>query len=188
MADNVTLNSMSGGNTVAADEVTDGTLGTVKVQYVKLMDGTLDGTTKGGIDATYGLKVDVARSANVVLGTGANVVGAVTQSGTWNVGISAGSAVIGKLMSNSGTTIGTGSSSPSTTATQIVASASTRRSVTITNTGSITVNIGGSSVTTSTGIPLSAGSSVTISDAANSAIYGIVSSGTGTLAYMTESD
>lgn len=44
MSDNVVLPAASG--TVAADEVTDTTLGTVKVQYVKLMDGTLDGTSK----------------------------------------------------------------------------------------------------------------------------------------------
>ncbi len=45
MADNVIITPGTG-NTVAADEVVDGTLGTVKVQYVKLMDGTLDSTTK----------------------------------------------------------------------------------------------------------------------------------------------
>ena len=47
---------MTGGATVAADEVADGTLGTVKVQYVKLMDGTLDGTSKASISSA-GLKV-----------------------------------------------------------------------------------------------------------------------------------
>lgn len=45
MADNVVVSAGSG-TTVAADEVVDGTLGTVKVQFVKLMDGTLDGTAK----------------------------------------------------------------------------------------------------------------------------------------------
>lgn len=44
MADNVTLGAASG--TVAADEVVDGTLGTVKAQFIKVMDGTLDGTAK----------------------------------------------------------------------------------------------------------------------------------------------
>lgn len=51
MADNVTLNSMSGGAVVATDEVTDGTLGTVQVQYVKIMDGALNGTTKAGVSS-----------------------------------------------------------------------------------------------------------------------------------------
>lgn len=45
MADNVAVTAGTG-TTIAADEVVDGTLGTVKVQYVKLMDGTLDATTK----------------------------------------------------------------------------------------------------------------------------------------------
>jgi hypothetical protein len=61
MADNVAVTAGSG-TTIAADEVTDGTLGSVKVQYVKLMDGTLDGTTKGVIGAA-GLKVDLSGTA-----------------------------------------------------------------------------------------------------------------------------
>jgi hypothetical protein len=61
MADNVLVTPGSGA-TIAADEVTDGTLGSVKVQYVKLMDGTLDGTTKGVISSA-GLKVDLSGTA-----------------------------------------------------------------------------------------------------------------------------
>jgi hypothetical protein len=57
MADNVVVTAGTG-TTVAADEVVDGTLGTVKVQYVKLMDGTLDGTAKAAIGAN-GLASDV---------------------------------------------------------------------------------------------------------------------------------
>lgn len=45
MVDNVQV-SAGTGTAIAADEVVDGTLGTVKVQMVKIMDGTLDGTTK----------------------------------------------------------------------------------------------------------------------------------------------
>lgn len=45
MADNVAITA-GAGTTVGADEVVDGTLGTVKVQFVKIMDGTLDSTTK----------------------------------------------------------------------------------------------------------------------------------------------
>lgn len=47
MADNVVLPGT--GQTVAADELTDGVLGSVKVQYVKLMDGGLGGTTKAAV-------------------------------------------------------------------------------------------------------------------------------------------
>jgi hypothetical protein len=50
MADNVAITA-GAGTTIAADEVVDGTLGTVKAQFVKIMDGTLDGTTKLKIQA-----------------------------------------------------------------------------------------------------------------------------------------
>lgn len=56
MADNVTL--PGSGALVATDEVTDGTLGTVQVQYLKLMDGTLDGTNKATVTSGGALKVD----------------------------------------------------------------------------------------------------------------------------------
>lgn len=62
MADNVVLNAGAGGATCAADEVADGTLGTVKVQFIKIMDGTLDGTTKAAV-GTDGLKVDPGGAA-----------------------------------------------------------------------------------------------------------------------------
>ena len=50
MADTVTLPGT--GAVVATDEVTDGTLGTVQVQYVKIMDGTLNGTSKATVGTT----------------------------------------------------------------------------------------------------------------------------------------
>lgn len=67
MADNVIITPGSG-NTVAADEVVDGTLGTVKVQYVKIMDGTLDGTSKASVGAN-GLKTDGSAVTQPVSGT-----------------------------------------------------------------------------------------------------------------------
>lgn len=70
MADNVAITAGSG-TTVAADEVADGTLGTVKVQYVKLMDGTLDGTTKAAVGAN-GIAADIKA---VVPGTAATSLG-----------------------------------------------------------------------------------------------------------------
>ena len=51
MADNVVITAGTG-TTVAADEVVDGTLGTVKAQYIKIMDGTLDGTAKAKVMTT----------------------------------------------------------------------------------------------------------------------------------------
>jgi hypothetical protein len=50
LADNVVVTAGTG-TIIAADELTDGTLGPCKVQYVKLMDGTLDGTTKAAVGA-----------------------------------------------------------------------------------------------------------------------------------------
>lgn len=50
MADN-SQRTPGTGEAIAADEVTDGTLGSCKVQFVKIMDGTLDGTTKAAVGA-----------------------------------------------------------------------------------------------------------------------------------------
>ena len=61
MADNAQRTPGSG-EAIAADEVTDGVLGTAKVQFVKLMDGTLDGTAKALVD-TNGLKVAVSNAS-----------------------------------------------------------------------------------------------------------------------------
>lgn len=60
MADNVDLTSPAG--SALADEVTDGTLGTAKAQYIKIMDGTIDGTTKAAVDAN-GLAVKAVGAA-----------------------------------------------------------------------------------------------------------------------------
>lgn len=101
MADDVTLNSMSGGAVVATDDS-----GTGHVQLVKLAYSA-DGS-RTHVDAdTDGLKVKVSNATvTVALGSalpaGSNVIGGVTQSGTWNIGsittlpaLPAGSNVIG---------------------------------------------------------------------------------------------
>ena len=67
MSDNVIVTSGSG-TTIAADELVDATLGTVKVQYVKLMDGTLDSSTKAAVGAA-GLKVDGSGATQPVSGS-----------------------------------------------------------------------------------------------------------------------
>lgn len=77
MADNVAITAGSG-TTIGADEVADGTLGTVKVQFVKLMDGTLDGTAKAAVGAN-GLAADVKAS---VLPTGASTAAKQPALGT----------------------------------------------------------------------------------------------------------
>ena len=218
MADDITLGSMSGGSVVATDEVT----GTGEhVQVVKLAYSA-DGSRTPITADTNGLKVNVGNTVTVSLGsalpTGANVIGAVTQSGTWNVGLSTGSNVIGAVTQSgtwnigsittlpsipagtnaigvvgnrSGTTLGQGFALPSTTATLIAAAVSSspfRRSITICNVWSVDVRIGGSGVTSGSGILLVPGAAVTLTEAANAAVYGITASGTGIVNYLTESD
>lgn len=63
MADNTTLNTMSGGDVIATDDV-----GGVKYQWVKLVDGTADGTDKIPGTAANGLDVDVTRLPSLVAG------------------------------------------------------------------------------------------------------------------------
>lgn len=78
MSDNVAITAGSG-TTVAADEVVDGTLGTVKVQYIKIMDATLDGTTKAAVGAG-GLKVDPTSAVAMNTGTRSATTQRVTVS------------------------------------------------------------------------------------------------------------
>lgn len=59
MADNVAITAGSG-TTMGADEVVDGTLGTVKVGFGKIMDGTLDGTAKLKVTANNAAQVEGA--------------------------------------------------------------------------------------------------------------------------------
>lgn len=105
MADDVTLNSMTGGSVVATDQVT----GTGEhVQVIKLAYSS-DGSRTPITADTNGLKVNVSNATvTVALGSalpaGSNVIGGVTQSGTWNIGsittlpaLPAGSNVIGSV-------------------------------------------------------------------------------------------
>jgi hypothetical protein len=65
VADNVTIPAAGTGDTTPRVS-TDQLAGGEHVQYVKLMDGTLDGTGKVAGDATNGLDVDVTRVSGVV--------------------------------------------------------------------------------------------------------------------------
>jgi len=84
ISDNVSVTAGSG-TTVAADEVVDGTLGTVKVQMVKIMDATLDSTNKLVVDSSGQMSVkpngnvahDGADSGNP-LKVGAKAVAAIS--------------------------------------------------------------------------------------------------------------
>jgi hypothetical protein len=73
LADNVTLPGT--GAVIATDEVTDGTLGTVEVQYVKVMDGVLGGTAKQGVDSDGAAGVVLTGKTSATL---TNVSGSAT--------------------------------------------------------------------------------------------------------------
>jgi hypothetical protein len=213
VADDVTLNSMTGGPVVATDDS-----GTGHVQLVKLAYSA-DGS-RTHVDAdTDGLKVKLSNATVTValsggsLPTGSNVIGAVTQSGTWNIGsittlpsLPAGSNVIGgvtqsgswTVTANAGTgtmaviergaTIASTSASVTTTSGQIVASSATRRTIVLTNLGSDYVWIGASGVTDNQGIRLAPGQALTIDRSPTAAVHAKAASGTQTVAIFTESD
>lgn len=151
-ADNVAITAGSG-TTIAADEVADGTLGTVKVQYVKIMDGTLDGTTKAAV-GSGGLKVDLS-------GTGANSTAVKVDGSAVTQPVSAASLPLPTGASS----IGDGRKVCSTAGTASQFSSQACKYVLITGLENNTdiVVIGGASVvaaasgggTTRTGIPIS---------------------------------
>jgi hypothetical protein len=204
---------MTGGPVVATDDS-----GTGHVQLVKLAYSA-DGS-RTHVDAdTDGLKVKLSNATVTValsggsLPTGSNVIGAVTQSGTWNIGsittlpsLSAGSNVIGGVTQSGGWTVtanaGTGtlaviergatiastSASVTTTSGQIVASSATRRTIVLTNLGSDYVWIGASGVTDNQGIRLAPGQALTIDRSPTAAVHAKAASGTQTVAIFTESD
>ena len=201
MADDVTLNSMSGGVVVATDDS-----GTGHVQVVKLAYSA-DGSRVPITADANGLKVDVGNTVTVSLGAalpaGSAVIGAVTQSGTWNVGsittlpaLPTGSNVIGAVTQSAGpwttvergTVIAHGSASVTTTAAQVLALAATRRSATIQNLGTDYIYIGATGITANNGLRLAAGQTVVIDKSPTAAIFAIAASGTQAVSYFTESD
>ena len=105
MADDC-LRTPGSGESIAADELGTG----VKVQYVKLMDGTVDGTDKAHVDATNGLKVDVS-NASIAGTAGSANSGVLSVQGIASMTpvqaqLVAGTASIGKLAANDGVDIG----------------------------------------------------------------------------------
>ena len=95
MADNLAVTPGTGA-TIGMDEVTDGTLGTVKVGYGKIMDGALGGTNKAGVTSNNALQVDISQTnanstAIKVDGSGVTqpVSGTVTANAGTNLNTSA---------------------------------------------------------------------------------------------------
>lgn len=87
-----------------------------------------------------------------------------------------------------GATITSTSASVTTTSGQIVASATDRRTVVLTNLGTDYVWIGASGVTDNQGIRLAPGQALTIDRAPNAAIHAKAATGTQTVAIFVESD
>ena len=212
MADDVTLNTMSGGAVVATDDS-----GTGHVQVVKLAYSA-DGS-RTHVDAdTDGLKVNVSNATvTVALGSalpaGGNVIGGVTQSGTWDIGsittlpaLPTGSNVIGGVTQSGswtvtanagtgtmavierGTTIFSGNASVTTTSDVVLAANAARRTLVLTNLGSDYVWVGPYSIMVNEGIRLAPGQTLTIDRAPTPAIYAVAASGTQTVAWFTEAD
>ena len=201
MADDVTLNSMSGGIVVATDDS-----GTGHVQLIKLAYSA-DGSRVPITADTNGLKVDVGNTVTVTLGSalpaGSAVIGAVTQSGTWNVGsittlpaLPTGTNVIGGVTQSAGpwttvergTVIAHGSASVTTTAAQVLALATGRRSATIQNLGTDYIYLGATGITANNGLRLAPGQTAVIDKSPVAAIFAIAASGTQAVSYFTESD
>lgn len=87
MPNNTTLNSGTGGDVIATDDVAG-----VKYQRVKLVDGTEDGTAAIPGDATNGLLVNLGAnndvtvtSGTITLGAGAATIGALTANQSVNI-------------------------------------------------------------------------------------------------------
>lgn len=94
-----------------------------------------------------------------------------------------GSAVIPVSPSNVGVTLHSYDQvSVGATATQILAANTSRAAILVTNNGSQIIYLGDASVTTSTGFPLAAGSTVGLPQ--TSALYGIVASSTATAGFL----
>lgn len=198
MADNVQITAGSG-TTIATDEVTDGTLGTAQVQYVKIMDGTLNGTTKATVNA-MGLKVDAsgaavpvtdnAGSITVDAPVGTPVFARLSDGAAALVGQKAMAASLPVTVASDQTSLqvtpasltGTTKSTVVTVGTTAAALPATplanRRTILVQSDSANTANIflGGSGVTSGTGttagIVLKAGESMTL-DASTALVYAI---------------
>lgn len=83
-------------------------------------------------------------------------------------------------------TITTGQSAPTTAATSIAAARPTRKRIVLVNQGTVDVYVGNSSITTTNGLLLPVGASVTLYTTAQ--IYGRTNSGTAAVHYIEEYD
>jgi hypothetical protein len=97
----------------------------------------------------------------------------------------AGGQFQGTMSTAASSALSTAQVTVSNTATQIVAASDSRRSLTLRNQGNVDCYIGGSTVTTGTGMLFKAGETVTF-DRTTAAFYAITSSSTTIVAYLVE--
>jgi len=176
---------MSGGSVIATDDS-----GTGHVQLVKLAYSS-DGSRTHVVADTDGLKVNVSNATvTVALGSsipaGSNVIGGVTQSGSWTVTANAGTGTFATI--ERGATIAHGQVTVTTVAASFIASSSTRRSVAIQNLGTDYVYLGATGITANNGIRLAAGQTFVLDKSPNAQIFAIAASGSQVCSYLTESD
>jgi hypothetical protein len=158
VADDITLNTMSGGSVVATDDS-----GTGHVQLVKLAY------------SADGSRVHIPADASGLL---------VNATGT--VAVSAVSGTVAVI--ERGATIASGNASVTTSAAAVLSADATRRAAVLTNLGTDYVWIGDSGIAANEGIRLAPSQSLTIDRAPTPAIYAVANSGTQTVAYFTEAD
>jgi len=181
VADNTTINTMSGGDVISTDDI-----GGVKVQRVKVQHGAdgsaTDVSSASPMPVTANLVAGTANIGDVdvltlpALVAGAAVIGAVTQSaGPWTT-------------VERGATIAHGSGSVTTSAAQFIATSATRRSVTVQNLGTDYVWFGATGITVNNGIRLAPGQSLMLDKSPTVALFAIAATGTQTCSFLTESD
>ena len=96
--------------------------------------------------------------------------------------ISATAVHVQRVSDEGGTAIANGQAAPTSTAATLVAARDTRKTLTLTNHGSVDVYIGVATVTTANGHKMPPGSSMDIDSTA--LIQGITASGTGAIHYV----
>lgn len=102
--------------------------------------------------------------------------------------INSSSVHIQRVDEQGATAIASGQAAPTTSSgsTAIASARETRKRIVLVNHGIVDVYIGATGVTTSTGLKLAVGASVTLYTTA--AVYGVTASGTGAIHYIEEYD
>jgi hypothetical protein len=145
-----------------------------------------------------GIALPVSLASLPALPAGSNAIGSVSVSAL--PGLAAGANLIGAVNLDIGgatisqsnpvpttetySSIATGQVTVASTATQIVAARAGRKEVTIVNNATTVVYLGGSSVTSTTGLMLAGATGEGITISGGAAIYGIVATGSESVSFL----